>query len=77
MDTHSKFIGKNVLRSNAVEKLRGEPVFSADIKVGSPLVLKALRSSRPHAEVVAIDTAKALEIAGVAAVFTAGSPLAI
>ena len=71
MDTHSKFIGKNVLRSNAVEKLRGEPVFSADIKVGSPLVLKALRSSRPHAEVVAIDTAKALEIAGVAAVFTA------
>jgi len=71
MDNSPKFIGKNILRSGAQEKLRGQSVFSADVEIDSPLVLKALRSGRAHAEVAGIHFAKALEIEGVAAVFTA------
>ena len=71
MDNPSKFIGKNILRSGAFEKLRGEAVFSADVELDSPLVLKALRSGRAHADVVGIDPAKALGLDGVVAVFTA------
>ena len=71
MDNACKFIGKNIIRSGAIEKLTGEAVFSADVELDSPLVLKALRSGRAHAEVVGIDPAKALEVEGVVAVFTA------
>ena len=71
MENPSKFIGKNILRSGTLEKLRGEAVFSADVELDSPLVLKALRSGRAHAEVVGIDPAKALGLEGVVAVFTA------
>ncbi len=71
MDNPSKFIGKNIIRSGAFEKLRGEAVFSADVELDSPLVLKALRSGRAHADVVGIDSAKALGLDGVVAVFTA------
>ena len=71
MDNPAKFIGKNILRSGALEKLRGQAVFSADIEIDSPLVLKALRSGRAHAEVVGIDPARALGVEGVVAVFTA------
>ena len=46
-------------------------MFSADVELDSPLVLKALRSGRAHAEVVGIDPAKALGLDGVVAVFTA------
>ncbi len=71
MDNACKFIGKNIIRRGAIEKLTGEAVFSADVELDSPLVLKALRSGRAHAEVVGIDPAKALEVEGVVAVFTA------
>ena len=71
MDNPAKFIGKNILRSGTLEKLRGQAVFSADIEIDSPLVLKALRSGRAHAEVVGIDPARALGVEGVVAVFTA------
>lgn len=71
MNNSFKFLGKNIPRSCAPEKLRGQAEFSADIELDSPLVLKALRSGRAHAEVLGIDFAEALKIDGVKAVFTA------
>jgi CO/xanthine dehydrogenase Mo-binding subunit len=71
MKQEFKVIGKSIPRAGAVEKLRGAPVFAADIPLENSLVLKALRSTQDHAEVVAIDVAKALAIKGVVRIFTA------
>lgn len=71
MKQEFKVIGKSIPRAGAVEKLKGAPVFAADISLESTLVLKALRSTQDHAELVAIDVAKALAIKGVVRIFTA------
>ena len=55
----------------AIDRLKGEPVFSADIKIGNPLELKVLRSGRAHAQILDINTEKAMAIQGVERVFTA------
>jgi CO/xanthine dehydrogenase Mo-binding subunit len=64
-------IGRSIPRVGAFEKVTGTALFSADIELNAPLTLKALRSDRPHAEIVSIDLEKAMAIEGVAAVFTA------
>ncbi|OPX38028.1 MAG: aldehyde oxidase [Desulfobacteraceae bacterium 4484_190.2] len=69
-DTY-KTVGKNMLRIGAVERLKGEPIFSADLKLDHPLTLNVLRSSRAHARIVKIDINGALNVKGVVKVFTA------
>jgi CO/xanthine dehydrogenase Mo-binding subunit len=69
-DTY-KTIGKNILRIGAVERLKGEPIFSADLELEHPLTLKVLRSTRAHARILKIDIAGALQVTGVVRVFTA------
>ena len=69
-DTY-KTIGKNILRIGAVERLKGEPIFSADLELEHPLTLKVLRSTRAHARIVKIDIAGALQVKGVIKAFTA------
>lgn len=69
-DTY-KTIGKNILRIGAVERLKGEPIFSADMELEDPLTLKVLRSTRAHARIVKIDIESALQVKGVVRVFTA------
>ena len=69
-DTY-KTIGKNILRIGAVERLKGEPIFSADLELEHPLTLKALRSTRAHALITKIDIESALQVKGVVRVFTA------
>ncbi len=71
MTREHRSIGRNVPRVGAKEKLRGAPVFSADIGLEDPLTLRVLRSGRPHAKIVSIDGTKALRIPGVVRVFTA------
>jgi CO/xanthine dehydrogenase Mo-binding subunit len=71
MTTTFKNIGKNIERVGAREKAAGAPLFSADIELQFPLVLKVLRSGRPHAEILGINADKARHIPGVAGVFTA------
>ncbi len=63
-------VGKNIARIGAIERLRGRPVFSADLSLDDALVLKALRSGRPHAVVKDIDVGPALAVDGVVRVFT-------
>ncbi|MGD9974764.1 MAG: xanthine dehydrogenase family protein molybdopterin-binding subunit [Desulfatirhabdiaceae bacterium] len=64
-------IGKSLPRTGAVDRLRGAPVFAADIQLDNPLILKVLRSAHDHAEVVGIDVSKAVAIQGVVRIFTA------
>lgn len=69
-DTY-KTIGKNILRIGAVERLKGEPIFSADLELDHPLTLKVLRSTRAHALITKIDIESALQVKGVVRIFTA------
>ncbi len=71
MKACNKTIGINTPRAGAVEKLKGHPLFCADMEHENTLVLKAFRSSKSHAGIVDIDLKKALEIEGVVQIFTA------
>jgi CO/xanthine dehydrogenase Mo-binding subunit len=64
-------IGKSIPRVAVKDRLRGEPIFSADIDLEDALVLRVLRSTRAHAEVISVNCDRALEIKGVVAIFTA------
>ncbi len=63
-------VGTSIARIGAVERLQGRPVFSADFYPDDALVLKVLRSGRPHAVIKNIDTSEALAVDGVVRVFT-------
>lgn len=64
-------IGRSVTRVDAREKVSGAAQFSADrFSTEGLLHGKTLRSPHPHAEIVAIDTAKAEALPGVRAVVT-------
>ena len=65
-------IGQSVPKIGVIERLRGEPIFSADLDFGDTLVLKVLRSVKAHANLVDIDYKRALEVKGVVKIFTAG-----
>ncbi len=71
MENKYQSIGHSIQRRGVLERLRGAPIFSADIGLESPLVLKVLRSNRAHAEILSINVQKALQIKGVERVFTA------
>jgi CO/xanthine dehydrogenase Mo-binding subunit len=64
-------IGKSIPKIGVKDRLRGEPIFSADIDFQDALVLRVLRSSRAHAKLVTVNCDQALEIKGVVAIFTA------
>ena len=64
-------IGRSIDRLGAMERLRGAPIFCADMELDNPLTLKVLRSGRAHAEILTINADKARRIAGVVRVFTA------
>jgi len=71
MKTTYRTIGQSIDRFGAIEKATGAARYCADIELDKPLILKALRSGRQHAEIVSIDTTVAASIQGVIRVFTA------
>jgi len=71
MKNEMKSVGKNCVRRGALERLKGAPVFCADLDLDRPLVLKVLRSSRAHARILGIDTEEVSRMEGVVRVFTA------
>lgn len=71
MKTNFSAIGKSIRRIGTEDKLTGKARYCADIELDSALVLKVLRSGRPHAEIVSIDTGEARAITGVVRIFTA------
>jgi CO/xanthine dehydrogenase Mo-binding subunit len=66
-----KTVGTNVQRVGARERVTGEALFAGDLHREGVLTLVALRSDRPHARVVNIDFARALETPGCVRIFTA------
>ncbi len=53
-------IGQSIPKIGVTERLRGEPIFSADLAFDDVLVLKVLRSVKAHANLVNIDFEEAL-----------------
>jgi CO/xanthine dehydrogenase Mo-binding subunit len=64
-------IGHSVTRIDARDKVTGTALYSGDLVRPDMLFMKTLFAGRPHARVVRIDTAQALALPGVVAVFTA------
>ena len=63
-------VGTAVRKKDAMQLLLGKPAYTDDLAPKDALVVKLLRSPHPNALVEAIDTAAALKIPGVAAVYT-------
>jgi len=63
-------VGKNIRRSDAVEKVTGKATFTSDLNLPGMLHAKVLRSPHPHARIVSIDTSEAEKLPGVKAVAT-------
>lgn len=71
MKNQYQTVGKSIRRKGALEKVKGAPVFCADLPLDQPLCLRVVRSQRPHALLKSIDVSKAVRIPGVVTVFTA------
>jgi CO/xanthine dehydrogenase Mo-binding subunit len=63
-----KVVGKSIPRVDAVGKVTGRAVFTADFVVPGMIHAKVLRSPYPHARIRGIDTSKAEGLAGVRAI---------
>lgn len=61
-------VGKRIPRLDALEKVTGAAVYTADVRLPGMLYGKVLRSPYPHAEIVDIDTSEAEKLPGVKAV---------
>jgi putative selenate reductase molybdopterin-binding subunit len=63
-------VGKPEKKVDAVKLVQGKPAFTADIDMRGMLHARVLRSPYAHARIKKIDTSKARELKGVAAVLT-------
>ena len=67
-----KVVGQELPRVEILEKVTGQSVFGADVRLASPLLIgKILGSPHAHARIKNIDTSKAERLPGVKAVVTA------
>ena len=63
-------LGKNYPRVDAADKVSGRSQYAGDVYLPGMLICKVLKSSRPHARILSIDTSKAERVPGVRAVIT-------
>ncbi|MDP6559127.1 MAG: xanthine dehydrogenase family protein molybdopterin-binding subunit [Candidatus Binatia bacterium] len=67
-----KVVGQGLPRVEVLEKVTGQSVFGADVRLGTPFLFgKLLRSAHAHARIKKIDTKKAERLKGVKAIVTA------
>jgi CO/xanthine dehydrogenase Mo-binding subunit len=64
------YIGKDVPRVDAFEKVTGTALYTADLKLHAMLHARLLKSPRAHARIVKIDTSEAEKLPGVRAILT-------
>ncbi len=64
-------VGESVMRKDTWAKVTGKTKYADDLYAPGMLHARALRSAYPHAEVLAVDTSEAEQVAGVVAVLTA------
>ena len=62
--------GKRVIRRDLREKLTGEALYTADLKLPEMLHGRILRSPHPHADITGVDASEAERLPGVRAVVT-------
>ncbi|CAB1077913.1 aldehyde oxidase [Alkalispirochaeta odontotermitis] len=70
MNSEYTTIGRSIPKIGVNERLRGEPIFGADIDFDDALVLKVLRSTKAHARILDINYDQALKLEGIVRVFT-------
>lgn len=63
-------VGKSEVKLDAAKLALGKPAYTADLQITGTLIAKVLRSPHAHAKIVKIDTTKAKDLPGVAAVLT-------
>jgi len=66
-----KQVGIEIPKVDALEKALGIAKYGADLPAQEALYLKVVRSPRPHAKIVRIETEEALRIPDVQRIFTA------
>ena len=65
-----RFVGKPVIRKDAIEKVTGQAKFGADIDFPGQLYGAVCRSPYPHARIISINTEKAKKLPGVRVIVT-------
>jgi 4-hydroxybenzoyl-CoA reductase subunit alpha len=71
------YIGKRILRKDGPDKATGRAVYTVDVQLQNQLVGRILRSPHPHAQILNIDTSRALRVPGVRAIVTCDDTLRI
>ena len=66
-----KVIGTRPIRHDGVDKVTGQALYGADVRLPGLLYGKILRSPHAHARILSIDASRALELPGVRGVTTA------
>ena len=66
-----RYVGKNIFKVDAQDKVTGKAVYSDDIYFDNMLYLKIKRATHPHAYLRRIDISKAEKLPGVVKVITA------
>lgn len=64
-------VGQAVKRIDALGKVTGDAPYPGDLDMDGQLYMKLRFSDRPHARILAVDTAQAEALPGVVAIFTA------
>lgn len=70
IDEYSGVVGDRAVRTDALRKVTGKPVYTDDYKLVKPLQGKMLFSKYPHAKVLAVDVSQARKQPGVAYIAT-------
>lgn len=71
MNQSFSYIGKNVPKVDAFEKVIGSAQYGHDMKLPGMLHARILRSKYAHARIISIDTRRAQQVPGVKAILTA------
>lgn len=66
-----RYVGKNILKEDAREKVTGKAIYPDDIYFDDMLYLKIKRATHPHAYLRRINTSKAEKLPGVVKIITA------
>ena len=59
------FVGEDLDRVDALEKVTGEARYARDFKAGGMIFACVVRSTRAHARIAAIDVSDAMAVPGV------------
>ena len=65
-----RVLGKSYPRVDAADKVSGRSQYAGDVYLPGMLICKVLKSTRPHARILNIDTSKAEQVLGVRAIIT-------